>query len=82
MSTMAELRAALMGTLDDLRNRDTPMDVDRAKAVAQVAGVLVDTAKVEIDYLRVTGGNKSEFIEPAQDLPQGIVSIRQHRIGG
>lgn len=82
MSTMAELRAALMGTLDDLRNRETPMDVDRAKAVAHVAGVLVETAKVEIDYLKVTGGQKSEFIEPAQELPPGVVGIRQHRIAG
>ena len=82
MSTMADLRAALMGTLDDLRNRETPMDVDRAKAVAQVASVLVETAKVEIDYLKVTGGNRSDFIEPEQELPAGIVGIRQHRIKG
>jgi hypothetical protein len=69
-----------MGTLDDLRDRENPLEVDRAKAIAQVAGVLVDTAKVEIDYLKVTGGQKSEFIEPAQELPKGIVGIRQHRI--
>ena len=68
MSTMAELRAALMGTLGDLRNREQPLDVDRAKAIAQVAGVLVETAKVEVDYLKATGGIKSEFIEPEQAL--------------
>ena len=82
MSTIADLRAALMGTLSDLRNRENPMDVDRAKAVAQVAGVIVETAKVEIDYLRVTGGNKSDFIEPDQKLPPGVLGIRQHRIKG
>lgn len=82
MSTITDLRAALMGTLSDLRNRENPMDVDRAKAVAQVAGVIVETAKVEIDYLRVTGGNRSDFIEPAQELPPGIVGIRTHRIKG
>lgn len=81
MSTMTELRAALMGTLADLRNRENPMDVDRAKAVAQVAGVLVETAKVEVDYIKATGG-KSDFIEPLQALPSGVVGIRQHRIAG
>ena len=80
MSTMADLRATLMGTLNDLRDRENPMDVDRAKAVAQIAGVLVETAKVEVDYLKATGGNNSDFIEPKQELPPGIVGIRQHRI--
>lgn len=82
MSTMAELRAALMGTLGDLRNREQPLDVDRAKAIAQVASVLVETAKVEVDYLKATGGIKSEFIEPEQALPPGVLGIRQHRLKG
>ena len=41
-----QVRQALMDTLTDLRNKDNPMDIDRAKAVATVAGVLVDTARV------------------------------------
>lgn len=81
MSTMAELRTALMGTLNDLRDRENPMDVDRAKAVAQVAGVLVETAKVEVDYIKATGGS-SQFIEQPDELPKGIVGIRQHRLAG
>ena len=57
------------------------MDVDRAKAVAQVAGVLVETAKVEVDYIKATGGSSS-FIEQPTELPKGIVGIRQHRLAG
>lgn len=81
MTTMSELRTALMDTLNDLRDKENPMDVDRAKAVAQVAGVLVETAKVEVDYLKVSGGN-SEFIdsEKVEKLPPGITGIRRHRI--
>lgn len=41
-----------MQTLASLRDRDNPMEPDRARAVAQVASVLVDTAKVEVDYLK------------------------------
>ena len=40
------------------------MDVDRARAIAQVAGVLVDTAKAEVDYIKATGAGTSDFMEP------------------
>lgn len=39
-----QVRQSLLDTLADLRNRENPMDIERAKAVAQVATVLVDTA--------------------------------------
>ncbi len=81
MSSMTDLRAELMSTLKDLRNKENPMDVDRAKAVAQIASVLVETAKVEVDYIKATGG-ESDFIKPTQALPSGVVGIRQHRIAG
>lgn len=61
---ISEMRQALMDTLRDLRDRDNPMDVDRAKAVAHVASVLVDSAKAEIDYIKATGADRSDFIEP------------------
>ena len=60
---MAELRRHLMETLAGLRDRESPMEVDRARAVAQVASVLVDTAKVEVDYLRATGQSRAGFLE-------------------
>ena len=84
MSTMNELRSALMNTLNDLRDRENPMEVDRAKAVAQVAGVLVETAKVEIDFLKVTGGSSSSFIETdaKERLPTGVTGITRHRLAG
>lgn len=41
-----QLRNHLMETLAALRDREHPMEPDRARAVAQVASVLVDTAKV------------------------------------
>jgi hypothetical protein len=68
------VRQSLMDTLADLRNRENPMDIDRAKAVAHVASVLVDTAKVEIDFLKMTGQDQSSFLslpsEPKDDIPR------------
>ena len=85
------VRQHLLDTLADLRNRDKPMEVDRACAVAQVASVLVDTARVEVDYIKATGKDASGFLalpdedalvtDPAR-LPNGISSITRHRIEG
>lgn len=61
-----QLREHLMATLASLRDRENPMEPDRARAVAQVAGVLVDTAKVEIDYLKAINGDSSNFLGSTQ----------------
>lgn len=65
MSTphITQLRQHLMETLASLRDRENPMEPDRARAVAQVAGILVDTAKVEVDYIKATGSDRSDFLE-------------------
>lgn len=57
------LREHLMETLASLRDRENPMEPDRARVVAQVASVLVDTARVEVDYIKVTGQDVSNFID-------------------
>ena len=75
MSTITDMRAHLMQTLAALRDRDNPMDVDRARAVAQVAGVLVDSAKVEVDYIKATGATgDSLFISPLNSDPGRLLN--------
>ena len=64
---MSQLRTQLLATLADLRNRDQPMEPDRARAIALVAGVLVDSAKVEVDYLKATGQSSAVFLEEPAD---------------
>ena len=64
-----QLRQHLLDTLADLRNREQPMEPDRARAVAQVASVLVDSARVEVDYLKVTGQDRAGFMEASTQLP-------------
>ena len=67
---ITQVRQSLLDTLTDLRNRENPIDVDRARAVAQVASVLVDTARVEIDYIKATGADRSSFLDATEILPQ------------
>lgn len=76
---ISELRSSLMDTLKHLSSlgRDgKPLDADQVKAhvsIAQtlkgVADTLVDTAKVEIDYIKATGADRSDFLEPEPTIP-------------
>lgn len=58
-----QVRTALLGILQDLHQRKDPADLDRAKAMATVGSVLVDTARVENEYLKLTGQDRSSFME-------------------
>lgn len=62
-----------MDTLRALRDPVNPMALDRAKVVAEVATVLVNSAKVEVDYLKVTQQRRGHFFEalPAPTNPAG-----------
>ena len=72
---ITQLRQHLMDTLADLRNREHPMEPDRARAVAQVASVLIDSAKVENDYLKLSHQDRSDFLEaPATDYGAARIS--------
>ena len=59
-----ELRRHLFETIEALRDKETPMDIDRAKAISQVAGAIIDSARVEVKFAELTGQNtQSEFLE-------------------
>ena len=47
-----DLRNHLFATLEALQDEEKPMDIERAKAVAEVAQAVIETAKVEIAFLR------------------------------
>lgn len=62
-----DLRTHLFDTLKALKDKDKPMDLDRARAVADVARVIVDSAKVEVHFLKVTGAIRSTNFLPDGD---------------
>jgi len=59
---MDDLRNHLFDALEQLVDPDSAMDVERAKAVVEVGKVLVDTAKVEVEFLKHVGGLGSGFM--------------------
>lgn len=65
--TINDLRTHLFQTLKALRDPNSPMDLQRARSIADVGRVIVETAKVEVDFLRVTGGLQSTGFLPDAD---------------
>ena len=61
-----DLRNHLFATLEDLRDPDTPMDLDRAKTIADVAQVIVNSAKIEVDFIKATGNQLATGFIPDQ----------------
>lgn len=81
--TIDDLRSVLFETLQQVKNGAMPLD--KARAINELGKTLVDTARVEVDYLRATGGTESPFIEPDDDddqkpLPPGITGRTVHRL--
>ena len=60
--TIADLRGVLFETLEALKDKDKPMEIERAEAIAQVAQTIINSAKVEVEYLKVAGGKGTGFI--------------------
>lgn len=73
-----DLRDHLFETLEALKDTEKPMDLDRARAVADVARVIVESAKVEVDFLKVSGAFKSTDFLPigAEDAPRALPAKR------
>lgn len=60
-----DLRNHLFATLESLQDKEQPMDIERARAIADVAQVIVNSAKVEVDFVRATErANGTDFMDP------------------
>lgn len=82
-NTLTDLRASLFDTLQQVKAG--ALDLDKARAVNEIGKTLVDTARVEVDYLRASGGGESTFIDSAagdDNLPPGITGRTVHRLKG
>lgn len=69
MNDITALRGHLFDTLRGLK--DGSIEIDKAKAVSQIADTIIDTAKVEVDYMRVTGATGTGFIAQHSQVDSG-----------
>lgn len=72
-----DLRNHLFATLEALQDPEKPMDLDRARAIADVARVVVESAKAEVHFLQVTGRSDggTGFIPLADPQPRQLSAV-------
>lgn len=60
------------------------LTVEQAKAISEMGQVIINSAKVEVDYIRANNGGETPFLESIGNgnLPVGVVGITRHRIAG
>jgi len=76
-----DLRAHLFAVLAGLRDKENPMDIERAKAISDVAQVVINSAKVENEFLKLNGSDSgSGFLDTRPALPPGVLGIKTHRL--
>lgn len=54
-----DLRTILFDTLEQLKDKDKPMEIERAKAISDIAQTIINSAKVEIEHQKVTGATST-----------------------
>lgn len=66
--TISDLREKMFDTIDALNRKEDPMEVERALAIVKVAGSIIDSAKVEVEAMRISGGPGTGFVAPREAL--------------
>lgn len=80
-----DLRNHLFATLEALQDEEKPMDIERAKTVAIVADKLIQSAKVEVDFINATGSEGTGFIPDlrrSKDVEGTTLGGTVHRLKG
>lgn len=65
-SNIDDLRSHLFEALTRLNdpNANLEKEINRAKAIAEVGSVIVNSAKVEVDYVKISGGGTGSGFIP------------------
>lgn len=69
-NSMADLRNHLFETLEALKDEEKPMEIQRALAVAEVADRLIETAKVEVAFIKATDASGENAFAAVSLRPQ------------
>ena len=74
LSDLRDHMFAALERLDDeeLTTEQIKNEIDKAKSIAMVGSVIINSAKIEIDYLKATG-----MIDTTSDLFKSVVGVKQ-----
>jgi hypothetical protein len=74
---LSDLRDHMFAALERLEDEELTTDqikneIEKAKSIAMVGSVIINSAKIEIDYLKATG-----MIDTTSDLFKSVVGVKQ-----
>lgn len=80
--TISDLREAMFDTIAALKKGE--ITIEQAKAMSEIGQVIINSAKVEVDYIRANNGGETPFLEATgnSNLPPGVTGITRHRLAG
>lgn len=64
--TNEALRRELFAALKGVQDKDAPMDLAKARAVCEISGQIIASARVDIEFARVTGRKTNGGFFPAE----------------
>lgn len=80
-NTLEDLRNHLFAALEGLADNEKPLDIERAKAIAQVGQTIIESAKIEVKYLEITGNDANGKFFPLSDSDRADRTRRELEAG-
>lgn len=79
---LSDLRDHLFETLEALKDPDKPMEIARAKAIADVAQTIINSATVEVKAMSAISADTSPFFDGKPALPQEEKKLSRGVVNG
>lgn len=76
MKNINDLRNVLFETMESVKNGE--LSIEKAKQIAEIGQVIVNSAKVEVAYADTGANVASGFLDVTPELPNGVVGVTKH----
>src|SRR5690349_6861893 len=81
---ITDLRDHLIAQLERLSDEEIPQEklefeIQRAHAMQGIANVIVNSAKAEMQFMKMTGGDNGTGFIPTADNPKGLDETNTHK---
>lgn len=74
---VTDLRNHLFETIEALKDPEKPMEIERARAISEVAQTIIASAKVEIQFYDLVGQSEQSKFFDHPPVPAGISKARE-----
>ena len=78
---ISDLRDHLFETIEALKDPDKPMDLERAKAISDVAQTIINSAKVEVDLVKAVNDRSVSPVGPGTFFDVAAEQERPRLVG-